>query len=180
MAEMPSATLPPAPSRMSLADFVARFGGIYEHSPWIAETLHRRGLTQAEDDAEGLAAAMAGVLAAADLPAKLALIRAHPDLAGRAAIAGDLTNSSRSEQAGAGLDRCTPEEYARFQELNDRYKAKFGFPFILAVAGRSRRDILAEFERRAGNDREGEFRTALVEIDKIARLRLEALLDGEQ
>ena len=90
---------------------------------------------------------MAKVLAAADDEAKLALIRAHPDLAGRAAIAGDLTDSSRSEQAGAGLDRCTPEEYRRFQELNAAYKEKFGFPFILAVGGRTRQEILAAFER---------------------------------
>ena len=94
------------------------------------------------------------MLASADEAAKLALIRAHPDLAGRAAIAGDLTDASKSEQAGAGLDRCTPEEYRRFQELNDAYKAKFGFPFILAVAGKTRHDILAAFEARIGNDRD--------------------------
>ena len=154
---------------MTRSDFVARFGGVYEHSPWIAEALHARGLTPAEDAPEGLAAAMAEVLASADEAAKLALIRAHPDLAGRAAIAGDLTDASKSEQAGAGLDRCTPEEYRRFQELNDAYKAKFGFPFILAVAGKTRHDILAAFEARIGNDRDMEFRTALAEIDKIAR-----------
>jgi len=160
---------------MALADFVARFGGVYEHSPWIAEAAHRRGLTSAEDRPAGLAAAMAAVLADAEREAKLALIRAHPDLAGRAAIAGELTEASRSEQAGAGLDRCTPEEYRRFQELNAAYKAKFGFPFILAVAGKTRHEILAAFEARIGNDPETEFRTALNEINKIARIRLEAL-----
>jgi OHCU decarboxylase len=165
----------PRPGAMTRTDFVARFGGVYEHSPWIAETLHARGVTPAEDSPEGLATAMAGVLAAADEAAKLALLRAHPDLAGRAAIAGDLTTASKSEQAGAGLDRCTPEEYRRFQELNDAYKEKFGFPFILSVAGKTRHDILAAFEARIDNDRATEFRTALAEIDHIAMKRLERI-----
>jgi OHCU decarboxylase len=117
---------------------------------------------------------MAEVLEGANEEAKLALIRVHPDLAGRAAIGGELTDASRSEQAGAGLDRCTPEEYRRFQELNAAYKAKFGFPFILAVAGKTRRNILDAFESRIGNDDETEFRTALDQIDLIARFRLQA------
>jgi 2-oxo-4-hydroxy-4-carboxy-5-ureidoimidazoline decarboxylase len=165
----------PPPRRMAEADFVARFGNVYEHSPRIAEAVHRRGLGPAEDTPEGLAAAMAAVLDAAADDAKLALIRAHPDLAGRAAIGGDLTDASKSEQAGAGLDRCTPEEYRRFQELNEAYKAKFGFPFILAVVGRTRHDILAAFEARIGNDCDAELRTALEQIHRIARLRLQAL-----
>lgn len=165
----------PPPRNMSRAEFVARFGGVYEHSPWIGEALYDRGLSPAEDTPEGLASAMAAVVAEADEPRKLALIRAHPDLAGRAAIAGDLTSASKSEQAGAGLDQCTPEEYRRFQDLNDRYKQKFGFPFILAVAGKTRHDILAAFEARIGNDRDTEFRTALAQIDRIARIRLDAI-----
>lgn len=152
--------------------FVEKFGGVYEHSAWIAEAVHRRGLSPGEDTPDGLASAMAAVLAHADHAAKLALIRAHPDLAGRAAIAGDLTDSSRSEQAGAGLDRCTPEEYRQFQELNDSYKEKFGFPFIIAVAGKTRQDILEAFKARIDNDPETEFRTALEQIDRIARVRL--------
>jgi OHCU decarboxylase len=160
---------------MSRQDFVAHFGGVYEHSSWIAATLYDRGLTAAEDSPDGLAAALAAVLAKAGEEAKMALIRAHPDLAGRAAIAGELTLASRSEQAGAGLDRCSPEEFHRFQELNEAYKAKFGFPFILAVGGRSRQDILLAFESRLGNDPSTEFRTALEQIDRIARLRLEAM-----
>ena len=165
----------PAPREMRREEFLARFGGIYEHSPWIAEAAWRRGLTPAEDTPKGVGAALAAVVAGADDNSKLALIRAHPDLAGRAAVAGDLTTASRSEQAGAGLDRCTPEEFRRFHALNDAYKTKFGFPFILAVAGKTRQDILAAFEARLGNDRETEFRTALDQIDRIARLRLEAL-----
>jgi OHCU decarboxylase len=118
------------------------------------------------------------VLADASEGAKLALIRAHPDLAGRAAIAGDLTASSRSEQSGAGLDQCTPEEYRRFHELNAAYKRKFGFPFILAVAGKGRHEILAAFEARVDNDRDREFDTAIAEINKIALRRLEAMVRG--
>jgi OHCU decarboxylase len=165
----------PPPRAMSRQAFVARFGGVYEHSPWVAEGAFDRGLSASEDTPAGLAAAMAAVLAKAGDEPKLALIRAHPDLAGRAAIAGDLTEASRSEQSGAGLDRCTPEEYRRFQALNHSYKRKFGFPFILAVAGKSRNDILAAFEARLGNDPPSEFRTALEQIDRIALHRLNAI-----
>jgi 2-oxo-4-hydroxy-4-carboxy-5-ureidoimidazoline decarboxylase len=165
----------PPPRLIARDAFVARFGDVYEHSPWVAQGAFDRGLTGAEDTPAGLAAAMAAIVAAAGDEAKLALIRAHPDLAGRAAIAGDLTESSKSEQAGAGLDRCTPEEYRRFQALNAAYKEKFGFPFILAVAGRSRQEILAAFAARMGNDQLAEFQTALAEIDAIARLRLNAM-----
>ena len=164
----------PPPRSMDLRDFVERFGGVYEHFPEIAMRAFGEGLSPDTDTPAGLAAAMAKAASALDRPAKLQLIRNHPDLAGRAAIA-DLTASSRSEQAGAGLDRCTPQEFARFQELNTAYKRKFGFPFILAVAGRNRQEILAAFEMRIHNDNETEFRTALEQIDKIARIRLEAL-----
>jgi 2-oxo-4-hydroxy-4-carboxy-5-ureidoimidazoline decarboxylase len=167
--------LEPPPSQMSRAEFVARFGGVYEHSPWIAEELWDAGLTPQHDTVCGLAAALAAVLARADDEAKLALIRAHPDLAGRAAIAGDLTESSRAEQAGAGLDQCTPAEYRRFQALNAEYKSRFGFPFVLAVVGLTRRDILAAFAARIGNAPEAEFEEALRQIDRIARLRLAAM-----
>ena len=165
----------PRPRDMDRAAFLEKFGGVYEHFPEIAERAFQRGLTAAEDSSAGLAAAMAAVAARLSEEEKLRLIRNHPDLAGRAAIAGELTIVSASEQARAGLDRCTPEEYRRFQELNDAYKEKFGFPFILAVGGRTRQQILAVFEQRIGNDSHEEFRTALAEIDKIARLRLEKL-----
>jgi OHCU decarboxylase len=106
---------------------------------------------------------------------QLALIRAHPDLAGKAAVAGELTDDSETEQSRAGLDRCSPEEYARFQALNDEYRRKFGFPFVMAVRNSSRGDILAAFESRLGNDYDEEFENALIEIHKIARMRLVAL-----
>ena len=174
----PNARSAPIPDGLSEAAFVARYGGVYEHSPWVAETLYRRGLSTVESTPEGLATAMAEIVAQAGDDLKLALIRAHPDLAGRAAIAGDLTRESRSEQAGAGLDRCTAEEFRRFQGLNADYRRKFGFPFIVAVAGLTRHDILDAFEARLRNDSATEFRTALAQIDRIARLRLAAMDDG--
>jgi OHCU decarboxylase len=167
--------LDPPPRTMSRADFVAKFGGVYEHFPEIAAAAYDKGLSEAEDTAEGLAAAMATAAGAMDKERKLALIRRHPDLAGKAAVAGELTAASKSEQAGAGLANCTPEEFARFQELNAAYKEKFGFPFILAVGGRNRQEILAAFEERVRNDRDAEFKTALAQIDRIALLRLNAM-----
>jgi 2-oxo-4-hydroxy-4-carboxy-5-ureidoimidazoline decarboxylase len=166
----------PPPRNMDMAAFVARFGGVFEHSPWIAEGVYRRGLSPAHDTPAGLATAMNEVLAAADHERKLELIRAHPDLAGLAAIAGDLTAASKSEQAGAGLDQCTPDEFRRFQELNEAYKKKFGFPFILAVSGRNRREILTNFEPRIGNEPSAEFDEALRQIRRIALMRLEAMV----
>ncbi len=166
----------PLPGRMSRAAFVARFGGLFEHSPWIAEAAFDAGLSPAEDRAETLHAAMTAVLRRAARPRQLALIRAHPDLAGRLAIERGLTAASSAEQAGAGLAHCTAEEYARFAALNDAYKAKFGFPFIMAVKGRRRDEIRAAFERRLENDAETEFETALAEIERIALFRLRDLL----
>jgi OHCU decarboxylase len=118
---------------------------------------------------------MARVVETVGRDRQLALLRAHPDLAGRLAVAGGLTASSSAEQASAGLDRCTPAEFARFQALNAAYREKFGFPFIMAVRGRSRTEILAAFERRVANDAETEFATALAEVHKIALLRLREL-----
>jgi OHCU decarboxylase len=169
----------PLPRTMAYAAFVEKFGGVYERFPEIAMRAFGNGLSPATDTPEGLAAAMAEVAASLDRPAKLKLIRNHPDLAGRLGVA-DLTAASKSEQAGAGLDQCTPEEFQRFQALNDDYKQKFEFPFILAVAGKTRHDILTAFERRIENDRDTEFRTALAEIDKIARLRLETMAAASQ
>ena len=106
---------------------------------------------------------------------QLELIRAHPDLAGKAQIAGELTEHSSDEQASAGLDRCSPEEYEQFQALNRAYYKKFGFPFVMAVRNRSRAEILAAFEARLRNDKTTEFEAAINEIHKIARLRLQAI-----
>ena len=106
---------------------------------------------------------------------KLELIRAHPDLAGKAAVAGELTTASSAEQSAAGIDQCTPEEYEQFQSLNAEYKEKFGFPFVMAVRDSNRVDILTAFAKRLKNDEAIEFATAIEEIHKIARLRLDAM-----
>jgi len=164
------------PSTMDRAAFIARFGGVFEHSPWVAEGAWDAGLTPAQDSAEGLHAAMAAVLRAAPHDRQLGVLNAHPDLAGRLAVRGELTAESTAEQASAGLDRCTPEEFARFTELNDAYKARFGFPFIMAVKGRTRAEILDAFERRVHHTPEEEFTTALAQVERIALLRLKDLL----
>lgn len=164
------------PSRMGKEAFVACFGGVYEHSPWIAEAVWDlepdADRAEDQDTAEGIHAAFRSVVDAADHGAKLDLLRAHPDLAGKLAIAGALTAESTSEQASADLGNCTAEEFAEFQSLNDRYKQKFGFPFILAVRGYHRSDILEIFRARVENDPETEFETALAQVHRIARLRL--------
>ncbi|MDP3979690.1 MAG: 2-oxo-4-hydroxy-4-carboxy-5-ureidoimidazoline decarboxylase [Pseudomonas sp.] len=164
-----------SPSRLSREDFVKVFADIYEHSPWVAEKAFELGLDQSIDEVDGLHQRMADILLSASHEAQLALINAHPDLAGKAAIRGELTASSTSEQAGAGISECSAEEFARFTELNDAYKAKFGFPFIKAVKGSNRQQILAAFETRIHHSAEQEFQTALAEINKIALFRLQAL-----
>lgn len=158
---------------MDTHDFIARYAGIYEHSPWVAEGV--AALATEADDVAQVAELMADCVDNATREKRLALIRAHPDLAGKAQVAGELTVDSTAEQASAGLDQCSPDEYERFQALNAAYREKFGFPFVMAVRGSSRGDILAAFEARLDNDYEFEFETALVEIHKIARLRLEAM-----
>jgi OHCU decarboxylase len=168
-------SLTPNPAGVDEDGFVAAYGGVYEHSPWIAKTLWQNLSGKVPTSAGKLSLLMTGVLEGADGAAKLALLRAHPDLAGKAAIAGDLTRSSRSEQAGAGLDACTAEEFARFERLNAAYKEKFGFPFIVAVKGLTRHDILDQFAARLNNSRDKELQTALNEVNKIARLRLTAM-----
>ena len=161
-----------APSRMGRALFTQVFGDIYEHTPQIATRAHEKGLGPACDTAGGLHEAMAIVARAMSKDEKLALIRAHPDLAGRLALAKSLTADSTKEQGSAGLDRLTVAELARFTQLNDSYKAKFGFPFIMAVKGATKDDILAAFERRIGHAPDEEFNEALTQIEKIALLRL--------
>jgi 2-oxo-4-hydroxy-4-carboxy-5-ureidoimidazoline decarboxylase len=175
---MTDKTLLPRPSTLDRDAFVAHYGEIYEHSPWVAELAWQRGLEADQDTPSGLAETMSQVLREASPERQLAVIRAHPDLAGKAAIAGELTDDSTREQAGAGLDQCTPEEMARFERLNAAYKKKFGFPFVMAVKGSDRHAILAAFETRLENDADEERRTAIEQINRIARLRLEARVEG--
>lgn len=154
--------------------FVARFGGVYEHSPWVAEQVFE---LVGDDDinAELLAHLMTDCVDNADVEAQLVLIRAHPDLAGKAQVAGKLTRDSTEEQSRAGLDQCTADEFAAFQKMNAEYKDKFGFPFIKAVRDSNRFEILKAFEQRLQNNYDEEFETALKEIHKIARLRLRVM-----
>jgi len=158
---------------MDAHDFIARYADIYEHSPWVAERV--APLVTEGDGTEQLAMLMADCVDNASTEQQLELIRAHPDLAGRAQIAGELTAESTVEQASAGLDQCSPEEFERFQRLNGAYRDKFGFPFVMAVRGSSRSQILDAFAARLENDYDLEFETALAEIHKIARLRLDAM-----
>jgi OHCU decarboxylase len=160
---------------LSQTDFVARFGGVFEHSPFIAERAFAAGRIAEPLTADGVHAAMVTIFRAASDAERLEILRAHPDLAGKLAIAGGLTEDSRLEQAGAGLDRLTPEEHARFTALNSAYVEKFGFPFIIAVKGLDRTDILDAFQRRIDNDRDTELETATAQVEKIAALRLTGL-----
>jgi len=155
------------------SQFVERYGGIYEHSPWVAERAEVH--LEAGSDIDAIGRVMADCVDNAALDQQLELIRAHPDLAGKAQIAGKLTADSTTEQASAGLDQCSAEEYEHFQDLNTRYRDKFGFPFVMAVRNRGRAEILAAFEERLANDPATEFETALREIHEIARLRLDAM-----
>ena len=164
-----------APATLDRDAFVRRFGGLYEHSPWIAERAFEAGLTDAANTAEGLSALLRAQVEAGGADRQLALLRAHPDLAGKLVVAGGLTADSAAEQEGAGLAACTADEFERFQTLNAAYKEKFGFPFIVAVAGHHRTDILEIFQRRAGNDRVTEIREALEQVHRIALLRLQTI-----
>ena len=154
--------------------YIGRFGGVYEHSPWVAELAFETGPPAPKD----LPAAMRQIVADAGRDAQLTLLRAHPDLAGKLAKSGTLTSESTSEQASAGLDQCTDAEFAEFTDLNDRYKSRFGFPYILAVRGRNKDEILENFRCRIGNDPTVEFREALDQVHQIAALRLDVLLNG--
>lgn len=163
------------PSKLDRDAFVAAFADIYEHSPWVAKQAYDKGVDETLDDIEVLHRRMSDVLLSAPRDTQLALINAHPDLAGKAAVRGELTASSTSEQAGAGIHECTPEEFARFTVLNEAYKDKFGFIFIMAVKGSNRHQILAAFEERLHNSPDEEFDRALAEINKIALFRLQAM-----
>ncbi|WP_064684441.1 2-oxo-4-hydroxy-4-carboxy-5-ureidoimidazoline decarboxylase [Rhizobium bangladeshense] len=165
---------------ISREDFVSRFGGVFEHSPFIAERAYDNGSVREPLTALSVHAALAAVFRAASREERLGVLSAHPDLAGRLAIAGELTEDSRKEQSGAGLDRLSPAEHARFSELNSAYVEKFGFPFIIAVKGLGKDDILSAFERRIGNGRDEEFVTATAQVERIALLRLTSMLpEGE-
>lgn len=157
------------------ADFVAELGDIYEHAPWVAEAVagQRPFATLA-----ALHEAMTSAVRAAPRDRQVALIKGHPDLAGKAARAGDMTADSKFEQASAGLDRLSEREFADFHRLNDSYKAKFGIPFIICVRRHTKDSILRQFERRLANDAAAEEKAALEEVFRITALRLDGRVDA--
>ncbi|WP_397475444.1 2-oxo-4-hydroxy-4-carboxy-5-ureidoimidazoline decarboxylase [Pusillimonas sp.] len=155
------------------AQFVHMLGGIFEHSPWVAEQV---ASLRPFDGIDDLHQAMVDRIVDAGAEAQMALIQAHPELAGKAAVRGKLTPESTSEQRGAGLDQCSPEEYSELTALNQAYREKFGFPFILAVRGHDRRSIIEEFRRRLALSRSDETAECLEQIYKIGRFRLDDLI----
>lgn len=162
-------------SQSTQADFISTLGSIFEHSPWVAERAwHARPF----DNVERLHAAMFDVVVSADRQARLKLIRAHPELAGKEAAAGALTVESTGEQRQAGLDRCSADELARLSTLNAAYRQRFGFPFVIAVKGLCKHEIMDALATRMRHDTETEFNTCIHEIGKIARFRLDALLNN--
>jgi 2-oxo-4-hydroxy-4-carboxy-5-ureidoimidazoline decarboxylase len=165
------------PSQLTYTEFMQHFAGIYEHSPWVAEAVWLARLEQQESTAfdyvDAMAMAMRLVVENSSMAQKLALLQAHPDLAGKAALAGELTRDSSQEQASAGLDSCTQDELAYFNHLNSYYRQQFGFPFIMAVKGASKQLIIEGFESRIGHSYEQEFALAMQQVHKIALFRLQ-------
>ena len=157
---------------LSREEFIRIVGPVFEHSPWIAEvTWPQRPFASVEE----LHRALCQTVTDASEAQHLALIRAHPDLVGKLALAGQLTKESTSEQAGAGLGNLKPEEVALFQQNNAAYKEKFGFPFVICARLNKKEAILNGFKVRLQNSRAQEIQAALVEIFKIAELRLRDL-----
>ncbi len=164
------------PSTMSKDRFIERFGGIYEHSPWIAERAWGLELGPAHDSAVGLQNALARIFRSASRDERTQVLTSHPDLAGKLAKAHRLTEASTAEQASAGLDALTDGERASFERMNADYVAKFGFPFIIAVRDNTKADILQIFRTRLSNDADTEFATACAQVERIGLLRLKELL----
>ena len=157
-------------NHLDATSFSILFGDVAEHSPWVAESAgHARPFA----NRYAMINAFVNAVMRAPRADQLALIRAHPDLAGRAAISGELTTDSKREQAGAGLDSLTPEEFARFSDLNSYYRQQNGFPFIFAVKGATKQQILRAFEERVRNNHATEFAIALTQVCRIFHFRIE-------
>lgn len=165
------------PSELTETEFLATFGGVFEKSPWIAEALCQSGMAEAYNSADGLHNAMAGIFKASTHERRLNVLLAHPDLAGKLAQRGELTPESTNEQKSAGLDQLTPEEFSQFQELNTAYMDKHGFPFIIAVKGLTKSEILTQFKVRVNNSNPVEFNEACMQVEKIAKLRITEILN---
>ena len=190
------------PSQLDKTEFIALFGSVFEHSPWIARAVWDAGLTGRHDTAAGLHQPFREVICQSGREEKLALLRAHPELATGIDCASphskghptckrslgaesrasalpqqdeQLTDSSQREQRGAGLDHCSPEELSEFQKLNDSYREKFGFPFIMAVKGYDRHAILESFQARLEHSQDEEFQAAVEQVIRIGRFRIESI-----
>ena len=190
------------PSQLDKTEFIALFGSVFEHSPWIARAVWDAGLTGRHDTAAGLHQPFREVIRQSGREEKLALLRAHPELATGSDSASphskghptcqrslgaesrasalpqqdeQLTDSSQREQRGAGLDHCSPEELSEFQKLNDSYREKFGFPFIMAVKGYDRHAILESFQARLEHSQDEEFQAAVEQVIRIGRFRIESI-----
>lgn len=161
---------------LSRETFVQYLAGLYEHAGWVTERAYNTGLTAGHDNPELLARVLQQSLNDASDAEKLALIRAYPNLLGKAAVAGHLSRSANNEFASAGLDRCSPEQIERFAQLNSLYWGRFGFPFIMAVQGSSIDSIINMLSERLRNDSNTEIQNALTQVHRIARLRLDKLL----
>ncbi len=155
-------------------DFVALLSAIFEHSPWVPELVYAR---RPFADREGLHSEMVAAMRQAPELQRITLLCSHPELAGKEAASGSLTDASQREQAGAGLNQCTADELNQIQSLNLAYRERFEFPFIIAVSGLDKYQIIAAMQQRLANSRNDEFETALGEVEKIARIRIDALID---
>lgn len=162
-------------NKLSRSAFVGLLGSIYEHSPWVAESAYQQ---RPFDTVQKLHKTMLDIVQASSMDDRLALIRNHPELAGREADEGTLTNDSQKEQSRAGLNQCSAEELAQLRGLNKSYLVKFGFPFVVAVSGLNKHRIIAAMQLRLQNDPDTEFNTSINEIGKIGQIRLDALING--
>ena len=161
---------------MTAERFIQVFGGVFEHSPWVAQ---RAAALRPFQTLTQLHQTMAKIVRDASLDERIRLIQAHPELAGKSAIRGELTTESSREQRGAGLDQCSPEEFAEIQDLNQRYNDKFGFPFVIAVKGHDRTSILSHFRQRLDHDKDTEIDECIEQIIHIAGFRLLDLICDE-
>ena len=164
---------------MEREEFVSRFGGVFEQSSWIAEVAWGQGIEPHDIDLDSIYRAMVVTFRGAGAERQTSVLRSHPDLAGRLALAGNLTPESLAEQCSAGLDKCSEAELSEFKCLNNKYVEKFKFPFIIAVRGLNRQEILEIFRSRINNSRESEFKEATKQVEKIAFLRLQEIFSDD-
>lgn len=162
-------------NQLSRSTFIELLGSIFEHSPWVAEQAYQH---RPFDSVNSLQSIMFNIVLASSTDMRLALIRNHPELAGKEADEGTLTADSQKEQSRAGLNQCSAEELEQIRNLNKRYLQKFSFPFVIAVSGLDKHQIIAAMQTRLENTQDAEFATSIEEIGKIGKIRLIALIDG--